>query len=65
VSIDLDTNYKNALNLVIEDFEKRYIIANLAKSGGNISRTAEKIGLSRVALHNKINKYGIVLHKIK
>ncbi len=37
-----------------EVFERRYLVAQIARFGGNISRTAEFIGMERSALHRKI-----------
>lgn len=41
-------------------FEKEYLVRKIAEYGGNISRTAEAIGLERSYLHRKIKSYGIV-----
>ena len=41
------------------DFERQYIIRKLREFGGNISRTAEAIGMERSHLHKKIRSYGI------
>lgn len=40
-------------------FEKSYIIEKIKDNGGNISKTAEAIGLERSYLHRKIKGYGI------
>lgn len=40
-------------------FEKEYLIKKIQENGGNISRTAEVIGLERSYLHRKIKAYGI------
>ncbi|MEQ1878320.1 MAG: sigma-54 dependent transcriptional regulator [Bdellovibrionia bacterium] len=40
-------------------FEKEYILKKLAENNGNISKTAEVIGLERSHLHRKIKSYGI------
>ena len=40
-------------------FEKRYIEKKLKEFDGNISRTAEAIGLERSNLHRKIKGYGL------
>ncbi|MCX7978500.1 MAG: sigma 54-interacting transcriptional regulator, partial [Bdellovibrionaceae bacterium] len=40
-------------------FEKEYLIKKIQENGGNISRTAEAIGLERSYLHRKIKSYGI------
>lgn len=41
------------------DFEKQYILKMLTENGGNISRTAQTIGVERSHLHKKIKLYGI------
>jgi two-component system nitrogen regulation response regulator NtrX len=41
------------------DFEREYILQQLARHGWNISRTAEAIGIERSNLHRKIRQYGI------
>jgi two-component system nitrogen regulation response regulator NtrX len=41
------------------NFEKRYIEKKLREFDGNISRTAESIGLERSNLHRKIKNYGL------
>jgi two-component system nitrogen regulation response regulator NtrX len=41
------------------DFEKEYIIKKLKEFDGNISRTAEAIGIERSNLHRKIKRYGL------
>ena len=53
------SDYKQALNEAIVSFEKNYLALHLNKNGGNISRTADSIGLSRVSLHKKIKEYGL------
>ena len=47
----------------LEDVEKKYIIKVLGENKWNISKCAEILGVERVTLYNKINKYG--LRKIK
>jgi two-component system nitrogen regulation response regulator NtrX len=42
-----------------EIFEREYLLAQLGRFGGNISRTAEFIGMERSALHRKIKSLGI------
>ncbi|OFZ31455.1 MAG: Fis family transcriptional regulator [Bdellovibrionales bacterium RIFCSPHIGHO2_01_FULL_40_29] len=41
------------------EFEKEYLIKKIQENGGNISKTAEAIGLERSYLHRKIKAYGI------
>ncbi|HWU43024.1 MAG TPA: sigma-54 dependent transcriptional regulator, partial [Bdellovibrio sp.] len=40
-------------------FEKEYLVRKIAENSGNISKTAEVIGLERSYLHRKIKAYGI------
>ncbi len=42
-----------------EAFEREYFRARLAEFGGNISRTAEAVGLERSNLHRKIRQLGL------
>jgi transcriptional regulator with PAS, ATPase and Fis domain len=41
------------------EFEARYIAEVLKQQGGNVSRTATVLGLSRVGLHRKLKEYGL------
>ena len=41
------------------EFEKEFLIKKIQENGGNISKTAEAIGLERSYLHRKIKAYGI------
>ncbi len=42
-----------------EMFEKEYLVAQISRFGGNISRTSEFIGMERSALHRKLKSLGI------
>ena len=42
-----------------EMFEKEYLLAQINRFGGNISRTAEFIGMERSALHRKLKSLGV------
>src|ERR1700742_1024456 len=42
-----------------EVFEREYLVAQISRFGGNISRTAEFIGMERSALHRKLKALGI------
>ncbi|AWN43414.1 sigma-54-dependent transcriptional regulator [Methylobacterium durans] len=48
-----------ALREAREIFEREYLIAQIARFSGNISRTAEFIGMERSALHRKLKSLGI------
>ena len=41
--------------------EKRLVESTLNQSEGNISKTAEILGIGRKALYNRIKKYGITV----
>lgn len=45
------------------EFEKEYLIKKINENNGNISRTAEAIGLERSYLHRKIKSFGIETQK--
>ena len=42
-----------------ESFERAYILAELRAHEGNVTRTAEKLGLERSHLYRKLKSYGI------
>ena len=48
-----------ALRDAREVFEREYLIAQISRFGGNISRTAEFVGMERSALHRKLKALGI------
>ncbi|MDF7808726.1 sigma-54 dependent transcriptional regulator [Pontiellaceae bacterium B12219] len=52
-SIQLDAE------LTVDEMEKRMVIQALEKTGGNRTKAAEKLGISRRTLHRKLNQYGI------
>jgi two-component system nitrogen regulation response regulator NtrX len=41
------------------EFEKKFIMKKLQEFEGNVSKTAEAIGLERSNLHRKIKRYGL------
>ena len=48
-----------ALREAREIFEREYLIAQINRFGGNISRTAEFVGMERSALHRKLRALGV------
>ncbi len=42
-----------------ESFERQYLMAQIRRFGGNISRTAAFIGMERSALHRKLKSLGV------
>jgi two-component system nitrogen regulation response regulator NtrX len=43
-----------------EEFERRYILRKYRESGGNMSRTAEALGVERSNLYRKMKAYGLL-----
>jgi two-component system nitrogen regulation response regulator NtrX len=41
------------------EFEKQFILRKLREFDGNITKTAEAIGIERSNLHRKIRSYGL------
>jgi two-component system nitrogen regulation response regulator NtrX len=41
-------------------FERHYLMAQINRFGGNISRTASFVGMERSALHRKLKSLGVV-----
>jgi len=56
-------SYDNVLSYPLkearEQFEKNYLTSQLKKHKGNISKTAEFIGMERSALHRKLKTLGV------
>jgi two-component system nitrogen regulation response regulator NtrX len=58
-SIGIEHLLVHPLREAREVFERDYITAQLGRFGGNISRTAQFIGMERSALHRKIKLLGL------
>jgi transcriptional regulator with PAS, ATPase and Fis domain len=48
-----------ARDVVIEQFDRKYLTEKLREHGGNISRAADAIGVSRQLVHRLIERYGL------
>ena len=55
----LEESFQSPLKEAREHFEKDYLITQLKKHHGNISKTADFIGMERSALHRKLKFLGI------
>jgi len=42
------------------DLERRFLAAAIERSGGNVSRAAEDVGIQRTHLHALMRKYGLI-----
>ena len=60
---DIDQTSRISLSITLkearENFEKEYLSTQLKKFNGNISKTADFIGMERSALHRKLKGLGI------
>jgi DNA-binding NtrC family response regulator len=54
-----DASFSEAKKHAVEGFERAYLLAALRRSGGNISRAAESIGMVRQSLQQKIRELGL------
>jgi two-component system nitrogen regulation response regulator NtrX len=55
----LKHSFQSPLKEAREHFEKEYLTTQLKKHHGNISKTADFIGMERSALHRKLKSLGI------
>ncbi len=55
----LEKSFTSPLKEARESFEKEYLMKQLKKNHGNISKTADFIGMERSALHRKLKSLGI------
>ena len=55
----LEQSFQSPLKEAREQFEKEYLTTQLKKNHGNISKTADFIGMERSALHRKLKSLGI------
>ncbi len=55
----LTNTFSSPLKEAREQFEKEYLSIQLKKNHGNISKTADFIGMERSALHRKLKQLGI------
>jgi len=47
-----------------ENFERQYLLAQISRFGGNVSRTAEFVGMERSALHRKLKSLGVTSREL-
>jgi len=55
----LEQSFQSPLKEARESFEKEYLTTQLKKHHGNISKTADFIGMERSALHRKLKTLGV------
>ena len=54
--ISLEMSFRDAKKQMVEGFERQYLIRALREHDGNVSRTAESIGMVRQSLQQKIRE---------
>ncbi|MEJ2048436.1 MAG: sigma-54 dependent transcriptional regulator [Calditrichota bacterium] len=58
--LHINTSEKTASKKVkLSDLEKDHILRILDETGGNVTKTANLLGIDRVTLYNKMKKYGV------
>ena len=50
---------RNGTSETLDETEKKMILKALEECGGNLSRTSEKLGITRATLYRKIERHGI------
>jgi DNA-binding NtrC family response regulator len=55
-SIAIGVPFRDAKRITVESFERAYLMRALKEHGGNVSRTAEAIGMVRQSLQQKIRE---------
>ncbi len=56
ISLDYNLPFRDAKKIVVEAFEKDFVSRKLAENSGNISKTAEALGMHRQSLQHKIKE---------
>jgi DNA-binding NtrC family response regulator len=59
MAVDFAQPYKAAKQALVDDFDRLFIGRKLAENDGNISRTAEALGMYRQSLQSKLRKLGL------
>jgi DNA-binding NtrC family response regulator len=45
--------------MVVEQFERDYVVQKLREFSGNVTRAAESMGVSRQLVHRLMERYGL------
>lgn len=65
ITLDSTLPFKEAKRRVVESFEKEYILRSLKAHGGNITRTAEALGMHRQGLQQKLRELNLKKQEVK
>jgi transcriptional regulator with PAS, ATPase and Fis domain len=58
-SNDSKVNENEPVNYHLEEAEKLMIIKAVSKHGGNLTKAAKELGLTRASLYRRLEKYGL------
>ena len=58
-AIDTAIPFSESKRRAVDDFERRYLLRALRENDGNVSRTANAIGMVRQSLQQKIRELGL------
>ncbi len=58
-SLPAEVDARLTLKEARDEFEKQYILSKLREFAGNVSRTADALGVERSNLYRKLHAYGI------
>ncbi|HPE16172.1 MAG TPA: helix-turn-helix domain-containing protein, partial [Oscillospiraceae bacterium] len=56
---DIGYHHFNNLSSILEETERRIILNEVSKTGGNLRKTAANLGIHRTTLYKKMDKLGI------
>ena len=59
IALDFSLPFKEAKKRAVEEFERRFIGRKLAENDGNISRTAQAMGIYRQSLQTKLKRLNL------
>jgi two-component system nitrogen regulation response regulator NtrX len=59
-SVTVDSTSARSLAAAREEFERHFILRRYRECGGNMSRTAEALGVERSNLYRKMKAYGLL-----
>ena len=59
----MDMPFKEAKGMLVEAFEKEYLVRLLECHGGNITRAAAEAGIDRNYIHRLVKKYSLIVPK--
>jgi DNA-binding NtrC family response regulator len=58
-AVDTQTPFKQAKQVLVSEFERRYISQLLSEHDGNISAAARAAGIDRMSIHKMLHRLGI------